>query len=85
MTCVTSVSYRYYINGHHTEVLKAMRGLKQGDPITPLIFVLKMEHLHRCLRILNNIPDFKFYTKCERLQVTNVSFTDDLMLFSKCD
>ncbi|XP_058752813.1 uncharacterized protein LOC131626004 [Vicia villosa] len=47
MVCVTTVSYRYSINGTPTRILKAKRGLRQGDPVSPLLFVLIMEYLHR--------------------------------------
>lgn len=60
---VSSVSYRYSINGHHTDILQAQRGLRQGDHISSLLFVLIMEYLHRCLGKLKDIPDINFHMR----------------------
>jgi hypothetical protein len=42
MLAVTFVSYRFNINGNYTTIMKANRGLRQGDPISPLLFVIMM-------------------------------------------
>lgn len=44
-----------------------------------------MEYLHRFLGKLKDIPDFNFHPKCEKLNLINISITDDLMLFSRGD
>lgn len=85
MKCVTSISYRYSLNGHHSRLLKARRGLIQGDPISPLLFVLMMEYLHRCFGQLAYQPYFNYYPKCEKLKLTNICFADDLLLFIRGD
>jgi hypothetical protein len=85
MVCVSTVSYKYAINGQHSEVLKAKMGLRQGDPISPLLFVLIMEYLHRCLQNLHKNPNFNFHPKCEKLQITNICFADDLIMFTRGD
>lgn len=53
MKCVTAVSYKFLINGQHSSLVKAKRGLRQGDLTSPLLFVLVMEDLGRK-------PDFDF-------------------------
>lgn len=85
MTAVRTVTYQFNVNGVYTKKMEARRGLRQGDPISPLLFVVIMEYLHRKLKGLRAIPNFNFHSKCEKIQIIDVSFADDLLLFSRGD
>lgn len=85
MVCITIVSYRYSINGQVTDLVKARCGLCQGGPISPMLFVMVIEYLHRCLRKLNTMTNFNFHPCCEKLHIVNISFVDDLILFAHGD
>jgi hypothetical protein len=85
MLGVTTISYKFNIQGRHTSFMKAKRGLRLGDPISPLLFVIVMEYLHRTLQQLTLIPDFNFHSKCENLGIINLSFADDLLIFTRGD
>ncbi|XP_058753184.1 uncharacterized protein LOC131626385 [Vicia villosa] len=85
MLCMTTASYRYYIHGRQSKILKAKRGLRQGDPMSPLLYVLIMEYLHRCLKKLQCRPQFKFHPKCAKLSIINICFADDIILFTRGD
>lgn len=85
MIAVSLVSYRFNINGQYTSMMKAKRGLRKGDPISPLIFVIVMEILERKIHKMQKDSDFNFHPKCERLNITNLCFVDDLLLFSRGD
>lgn len=65
--------------------MEERRGLWQGDPMSPLLFVIMMEYLNRCLKRLKNNPNFNFHSKCEKLNITNLCFADDLLLFTRGD
>ncbi|XP_060178666.1 uncharacterized protein LOC132608897 [Lycium barbarum] len=61
----------------------AKKGLRQGDPLSPFLFVLAMEYLTRILKDLIHQPQFLFHPRCKKLQVIQLGFADDLLLFCK--
>jgi reverse transcriptase-like protein len=83
MACITSTSYVLMINGSPTNIFAAKRGLRQGDPLSPLLFVLGMEYLSRSLKSL--IGTFGFHPRCKSIHLTHLCFADDLMIFYKGD
>ncbi|CAK8534098.1 unnamed protein product [Lathyrus sativus] len=85
MTAVTTVSYRFNINGKFSDKVVARRGVRQGDPLSPLLFVIIMEYLNRLLFRMQRNLDFNHHVRCERLQLTHLTFADDLLLFSRGD
>eukprot|EP00253_Pinus_taeda_P030204 PITA_30204 len=49
MSCITDVNYSVLLNGEATNFFTAERGLRQGCPLSPLLFLLIMEGLSRLL------------------------------------
>lgn len=50
MECVSFVSCVILFNGGITPFFKAEKGLRQGDLMSPYLFVIDMEYLNRCLK-----------------------------------
>lgn len=44
-----------------------------------------MEYLNRLLKELGKNPNFNFHPKCAKLQLIQLRFADDLLLFCKGD
>ncbi|XP_022024397.1 uncharacterized protein LOC110924709 [Helianthus annuus] len=84
MLCVSTTTFSICVNGEVHGYFKGRRGLRQGDPVSPYLFTLVMEVLtailHHAVRIDSS---FKFHNKCERQQIINLCFADDLFIFSK--
>ncbi|KAK5843346.1 hypothetical protein PVK06_005800 [Gossypium arboreum] len=59
MKCVSKVSYSVVINGHIREKIFPTRGLRQGDPLNPFLFLLCGEGLSSLLRLAMNSRLFK--------------------------
>ena len=60
--------------------------MRQGDPLSPYLFVLAMEVLTRLMRAkVRESQLFQFYPHCARQQITHLSFADDLLIFVAAD
>lgn len=72
------------INGHIKENFILTSGLRQGDPLSPFLFLGCGEGLSSLMRLVLN-GGFFHYVKISRigLHVTHLSFADDCILFGK--
>ncbi|XP_015166936.1 uncharacterized protein [Solanum tuberosum] len=83
MQCVTTITYSIQINGHITTPFKAKRGVRQGDPMSPYLFVLATDYLTRILKNLQKNPDFHYHPRCKKQNIVQLSFADDLLMFCR--
>ncbi|KAL0294211.1 UNVERIFIED_CONTAM: Retrovirus-related Pol polyprotein from type-2 retrotransposable element R2DM [Sesamum radiatum] len=85
VVCVTTPSFSVCLNGAPHGFFRGARGLRQGDPMSPFLFVLVMEspHTYSTAKIGQN-GGFSFHWRCDRIQLFQLGFADDL-LFSKAD
>ncbi|XP_070017034.1 uncharacterized protein [Nicotiana sylvestris] len=85
MECISSVSYSIGINGWPTEPFAAKRGLRQGDPISPFLFILAMDYFSRMLKGLSERPNFNYHPICQKMNLIQLGFADDLLLYCMGD
>ncbi|XP_074314243.1 uncharacterized protein LOC141649452 [Silene latifolia] len=65
------------------DYFKGQSGLRQGDPISPLIFTLCMDYLTRIIKYATNKWPFQYHPLCKELKLSHLMFADDLLLFCK--
>ena len=82
--CVSSVSYSILINGEAHGTITPTKGLRQGDPLSPYLFLICAEGLSALIheaaqnQLLNGI------SICRGCPIiTHLFFTDDNLLFCK--
>jgi hypothetical protein len=83
MSCVTNVTFAVLVNGETTSFFQSGRGLRQGCPLSPLLFILVMEGLSLLLK--KGQVDRKFTrVKVSRIiKILHLFFVDDVLIMSK--
>jgi hypothetical protein len=72
------------LNGTLVGYFEGKKGLRQGDPLSPYLFVLAMEVFSRIMVDHTAAGSgFSFHPKCSKLKLTHLCFADDLLIFSE--
>jgi hypothetical protein len=86
MACVKSVSYSIAVNGNVVGNIFPSRGLRQGDPISPYLFILCAEVFSSLLYnaqmkgLISGVPTSK-----KGPSISHLFFADDSLVFCKAN
>eukprot|EP00253_Pinus_taeda_P027227 PITA_27227 len=82
MGCITSVSFDVLINGVASSFFKAQRGLRQGCPLSPLLFLLVAEGLSQLILEARREEVVKGLELAVNMFISHLLFVDDILLFT---
>jgi hypothetical protein len=86
MACVTSVSYRVKFNGNLLDSFSPSRGLRQGDPLSPFLFLFVADGLSTLLQNAVETNQIEPLKVCRSAPgVSHLLFADDSLLFFKAN
>lgn len=82
MKCVSTVEYTIQLNGDDIGSVSPSRGLRQGDPLSPYLFILGMEGLSALLRKAERDGQLHGIKVCRAAPpVSHLLFADDCFIF----
>ena len=85
-SCLTSATISILLNGTPCKPFKMGRGLRQGDPLSPFLFVIMAEVLNK---MLTNATQLRFFKGLEvgvkEVKISHLQFADDTLIFSEVE
>ncbi|KAK9924951.1 hypothetical protein M0R45_033292 [Rubus argutus] len=84
MRCIRTVSYSFILNGEPRGLIKPTRGLRQGDAISPYLFLICAEVLSLMISMAESQGRLQGLKICNRApSISHLFFADDSFIFFK--
>ena len=84
--CISSANFSIMINGKLRGRFGATRGLRQGDPLSPFLFILVADILGRLMDKAVRIGEVKWFkVGREEVMVSHLQFADDTFFLLEPD
>ena len=80
--CISTVTYSILVNGEPKGNIVPSRGIRQGDPLSPYLFLLCSEGLNALIQHAVNEDKIRGYSLCRYgPKISHLFFADDSLLF----
>ena len=81
-SCIQTISFSILVNGEPRGNFTPKRGLRQGDPLSPYLFLLCAEGLRSLLQQVESSGAIKEVSLCSATpKISHLFFADDSLLF----
>ena len=88
-TCISTIQFSVLFNGSPADFFRSSRGLKQGDPLSPMMFLVMMEFLRKMMKTAEGAGLLRGFRadgrRGEGVCVSHLLFADDTILFCDAD
>lgn len=81
--CLNSVSVSVLVNGSPSREFKVSKGIRQGDPLAPFLFLIVAEVLSGLIKSVvekNIYKDFVIDGKDQKIGISHIQYVDDTIL-----
>jgi hypothetical protein len=85
MGCISSATLAILINGEATKAFHCERGLRQGCPLSPLLFILVLESLNILLKKSQAEGHLKGIKVSRLLHILHLLFVDDVIIMTNAN
>ena len=87
--CISNIRFSILVNGSPCGFFQSSRGIRQEDPLSPLLFVIVMEALSRLIDKASGVGLLSGFSvggeKSAPLQISHLLFVDDILIFCEAN
>ncbi|KAL6565077.1 hypothetical protein OROMI_016527 [Orobanche minor] len=80
-SCISNCWFSILVNGQSAGFFKSDRGIRQGDPLSPLIFAIAADYFSRSIDKMFDRNPTMFYKIKKNVKITHLAYADDILIF----
>ncbi|KAL6536656.1 hypothetical protein OROMI_026237 [Orobanche minor] len=80
-SCISNCWFSILVNSQSAGFFKSDRGIRQGDPLSPLIFAIAADYFSRSIDKMFDKNPTMFYKIKKKVKITHLAYADDILIF----